>query len=139
MERKACSIRVISRQKMGPDIDETIEETSGIFLERAGKKYISYKRSFEGGSCDVLLTVSMTHLLQSQQGDIVSHMEFVPGQRTLSAYQTPMGKLDLSVFTRGYSLKQVKNSLTIDMEYDLMTGSEPISTHMIIEVELPED
>ncbi len=139
MERQACRVRVISRQKMGPDTDETIEEMKGAFLERGGKKYISYKRSFEGGSCDVLLTVTMTQLLQAQQGDIISRMEFVAGQRTINTYQTPMGKLDLSIFTRRYSVKQVKNSLTIDMEYDLITGAEPIATHMIIEVELPAD
>lgn len=132
MAQIPCSIKVHSRQVMGHDRDETIEEYEGAFMDRADKKYLSYKRDDGECHCSVLLCFTGDRLVLKQQGDINSVMEFQAGKKTVNEYGTPAGKLMLSLFTRELEIWQGKDNIDILMDYDLITGGEPIQNRMHI-------
>ena len=122
MIEKKCEIKVCSKQKMGKETETTEVVYPGKFIDRGEKKYISYKRSTEDGEVDCLLSYSKGQMAMSQQGGVRSKMEFVPGKTTSNAYMTPLGNMNLPVYTRGFSIDEKTDRIDIMVDYDIATG-----------------
>ena len=64
-----------------------------------------------------------------------SKMNIFPGKKTEYMYSTPMGNLNLSIFTREYQVSDFENKIKLVIDYDLLTGGEAIRISMNIEIE----
>lgn len=131
-----CQVVVESRQKMGEDTNVSVETCDGLFMERSGSKYISYKRKTEDGEVTALITLSFNEMSISQKGSLNTSLRFVPKERTSNEYGTPQGIINIDIFTKNYQVFHLKESLKIQLEYDLITGFDPITTDMVITVKM---
>ena len=136
MTESKCIINLKSVQKMGADKDINNEQYEGTIATRGDKKYLSYKRPTEDGLINCLISFSRKSLTLTQKGKLNSKLELIPGQETLNVYSTQVGTLDLRLYTRHYSLVETKDLIKILLDYDIITGTDPIQTAMDIVVEL---
>jgi uncharacterized beta-barrel protein YwiB (DUF1934 family) len=120
---------------MGRDKEETTEKYEGSFMDRGGKKYISYKRKTEDGEVDCLISYDRKGLTLTQKGALKSKLELILGQKTNNEYSTPMGALNLPIFTRRFDLRETASSAVLVIDYDIVAGGDPIITKMEIEIE----
>ena len=136
MAGSKCNIILKSTQKMGADKECTEESYVGSFMDRAGKKYLTYTRASEDGEIDCLISFDRKSLTMTQRGGLNSKLELVPGQQTENIYGTPMGDLTIHIFTRHYQVVETKETIKILLDYDIVTGAEPIETSMDILISL---
>ena len=130
-----CKIKLHSKQQMGADQEITEETYSGSYIDRGDKKYISYKRQSEEGEIDCLISFNHRSMTMNQKGALNSKLLLEPGKKTDNAYSTPVGTLSLQIFTRHYQVVESKNEVKLIIDYDIVTGTEPISTSMDILIE----
>ncbi len=135
MQGNTCKITLHSCQRMGADKDVTDEVYQGNYIDRGGKKYISYKRSTEDGEIDCLISFDRKSMTLTQKGTLNSKLELIPGQETTNVYGTPMGNLNLKIFTRHYQVIETEGTAKLIIDYDIITGPDAIQTEMDILVE----
>lgn len=135
MEKNHCKIRLQSRQKMGADDETTNQEYIGEMAERNDRRYLSYQRSSEDGDISCLISFDRRSLSMTQKGALNSKLELFPGKQTENIYSTPMGDLNLPIFTRNYQVVELGNKIKLVLDYDIITGGDPIRTSMDIEIE----
>lgn len=129
-----CEVFLESRQKMNGETENSKENYTGNLIERETKKYLSYKRKTEDGEIDCLLSFNRKGITISQKGQLNSKLELIPGQKTVNAYATPMGTLNLEVYTRRFELVESEGSIKIVIDYDIVLGGDAIQTNMDIRV-----
>ncbi|MBR5637710.1 MAG: DUF1934 domain-containing protein [Pseudobutyrivibrio sp.] len=134
MEKNQCKIHLQSRQKMGEDDETTNQEYLGEIAERDGRRYLSYQRSSEDGDISCLISFDRRKLSMTQKGALNSKLELMPGKKTENIYSTPMGDLNLAIFTREYQVTETSEGIKLILDYDIITGGEPIRTSMDIEI-----
>lgn len=135
MEKKNCIIHLNAIQKMGSDVEKTNQEYIGELAEKEDKRYLTYKRESEEGDISCLLTFDRRSMSLTQRGAMNSKMNVFPGKKTEYIYSTPMGNLNLSIFTREYQVSDFENKIKLVIDYDLITGGEAIRISMNIEIE----
>ena len=135
MEKKNCKIHLKAIQKMGKDVETTDQEYIGELAEKEDKRYLTYKRGSEEGDISCLLTFDRRSMALTQRGAMNSKMNVFPGKKTEYIYSTPMGNLNLSIFTREYQVSDFENKIKLVIDYDLITGGEAIRISMNIEIE----
>lgn len=135
MEKKNCIIHLNAIQKMGSDVEKTNQEYIGELAEKEDKRYLTYKRGSEEGDISCLLTFDRRSMSLTQRGAMNSKMNVFPGKKTEYIYSTPMGNLNLSIFTREYQVSDFENKIKLVIDYDLLTGGEAIRISMNIEIE----
>ena len=133
-----CDIYLRSKQKMGNEVETSEEQYEGTYIDRGDKRYLSYKRKIEGGQVDCMISFVGNRLTMTQKGDIHSKLEFSPGCRTNNAYSTPMGTMNLTVFTKRLVIEQKDKTIKLLIDYDLEAGGEPINTVIEITAELKQ-
>ena len=129
-----CTIKLESHQSMAGERETSIEEYEGSFASRNDKKYLTYKRITEDGQVNCLITFDRKSFSLTQKGAIDSKLLIVPGQETHNTYGTPMGTLELKIYARRYQIVETKDQVKIFLDYDIVTGDEPIETTMDITV-----
>lgn len=135
MEKKNCIIHLNAIQKMGSDVEKTNQEYIGELAEKEDKRYLTYKRGSEEGDISCLITFDRRSMSLTQRGAMNSKMNVFPGKKTEYIYSTPMGNLNLSIFTREYQVSDFENKIKLVIDYDLLTGGEAIRISMNIEIE----
>ena len=131
-----CEIYLRSKQQMGKQVETSEERYEGTFIDRGDKRYLSYKRKIEDGQVDCMISFVGNRLTMTQKGHIHSKLEFSPGSRTNNTYSTPMGNMNLTVFTNRLVIEQKDKTIKLHMDYDLEVGGEPINTVIDITAEL---
>ncbi|MCR5196239.1 MAG: DUF1934 domain-containing protein [Pseudobutyrivibrio sp.] len=134
MAGNKCTINLLSKQKMGGEQEQNQESYSGSFMDREGKRFLSYKRITEDGQIDCLIAFDRKSLTMTQKGVLNSKLELIPGTKTRNVYGTPMGDLSIQIYTRHYQVIETQMTIKILLDYDIVTGAEPIETSMDIEI-----
>ena len=134
MIKNQCKIHLQSRQKMGPDDETTNQEYVGELAERDDRRYLSYQRLSEDGEISCLISFERRSLSMTQKGALNSKLELMPGKKTENVYSTPMGDLNLEIFTRTYNVLEMDGVIKLQLDYDILTGGDPIRTSMDIEI-----
>ncbi len=134
MAGNKCTIHLKSRQKMGDETEQNQESYQGSFMDREGRRFLTYKRNTEDGEIDCLISFDRKNLTMTQRGALNSKLELIPGKQTVNRYGTSMGDLSIQIYTRHYQVIEMKDNIKILLDYDIVTGSEPIETSMDIEI-----
>ena len=132
MAGQKCKVNLNSIQNMGGEQEHIMDQYSGTFMERDDRRYVSYSRNSEDGQIDCLITFDRRSLFMTQKGALRSKLELMPGKQTTNEYNTPFGMINLQVFTRRYEVVEQKNGLKLIIDYDIITGPNPIETKMEI-------
>lgn len=132
MAGQKCKVNLTSIQKMGGEQEHIMDQYTGTFMERDNRRYVSYSRNSEDGQIDCLISFDRRGLSMSQKGALRSKLELMPGKQTSNEYNTPFGMINLQVFTRRYEVVEQHNGLKLIIDYDIITGPNPIETKMEI-------
>jgi uncharacterized beta-barrel protein YwiB (DUF1934 family) len=110
--------------------DDPIEVINvGSYSIVNGKEYIKYEETIEGQSkkCSGLIKIAGNTVEITKKGNVTAHLSFVPGEKTMTFYETPYGSLYLGVFARCVEMERTEDKLSIHIEYALELNYEQIS------------
>lgn len=100
---------------------------SGVELERNHCRFLSFSHQTQEGSIQYLLKCSKHEIQLTQKGDISSQMMFIPNKTTHCNYQTPMGTLSFTIYTRSVVIEATQ----LNIEYELYQQDQLVSTQQI--------
>lgn len=111
--------------------DEEVIEVINVGTYRIvnGKEYVKYEEVYEGegGSCTNLIRIDTDSVEITKKGAVVAHLSFKRGQKTMTAYDTPYGKLYLGIFARDIVVDRSEDKIRILIDYSMELNYEQIS------------
>lgn len=111
--------------------DEEVIEVINVGTYRIvnGKEYVKYEEVYEGegGSCTNLIKIDTDSVEITKKGAVVAHLSFKRGQKTMTAYDTPYGKLYLGIFARDIVVDRSEDKIRILIDYSMELNYEQIS------------
>lgn len=112
------------------DSDEPIEVINvGSYSVVNGKEYIKFDEIYEGTEqkCTSLIKIADSSVEITKKGPVTAHMSFIPGEKTMTFYETPYGNIYLGIFAREVDMKRSSDKLSICIDYALELNYEQIS------------
>ena len=121
-------IQLIDGEESGIELMVT-----GNYYQKNGKHYIQYEESVEGfqGTIKNMLKLTPYSLDMIKKGLTNTRMLFEKDKKTISAYSTPMGSMDLGIYTNRFEIEETKDFLKVDVGYALDINYEHISDSRI--------
>lgn len=107
-------------QEVGePEITEL--ETTGVLYEKNGNIYIKYKEYMEEiiEPVDNILKFDDDMFQVTKKGGINSVMSFGRDKSCEVHYLTPMGPINMNIFTERYSMEETGRGYNIDIGYSI--------------------
>lgn len=95
------SVTSVQRDETGKD-EKISLETPGVYGEKDGMRYVSYKETKLAGLEGTTTTLQMydDHVSLIREGTFLQEQEYRVGCPSVSQYRTPMGDLEVLVETR---------------------------------------
>lgn len=127
---KGLQLMAQSEQQLYDEDEEAIEIINvGSYSIVNGKEYIKYEEVYEGEKqkCTSLIRISYGAVEITKRGAVTAHLSFVPGQKTMTFYETPYGNIYLGVFSRDVDIERGQDSLKINIDYALELNYEQVS------------
>lgn len=112
------------------DDDEPVEVINvGSYSVVNGKEYIKYDEVYEGTTqkCSSLIKIADHAVEITKKGPVTAHMSFIPGEKTMTFYETPYGNIYLGIFARQVDIERTQDKLTIHIDYALELNYEQVS------------
>jgi uncharacterized beta-barrel protein YwiB (DUF1934 family) len=136
------NVKIKIRGEQGEQ-DNAVEVVSvGKMYEEDGFVCLSYDEVVDEEETGVVQTVKNLLKINENQVEVIkkgpakNHMVFVPGQTTFSYYSTPVGELEVSIFTETINKITRDDGFSLDMQYQLEMNQMFVSDSNInIEVE----
>lgn len=136
-------LRIRGVQIQGEEDEDNVEVVSvGQMCERDGFTCITYEEVIaEDENHNVQIAKNLLKIRDEQvevikKGTVASHMIFVPEQTTYTYYSTPMGELEIGIFTKEMICEKKERGFRLKMRYNLEMNNTFISQcHIDIEVE----
>jgi uncharacterized beta-barrel protein YwiB (DUF1934 family) len=123
---KEVKLRIRGVQQQGSDEEDNVEVISvGQMYEEGGFTCISYDEVVAEEENGVVQTMKNLLKVRDDQVEVLkegpteSHMVFVPEQTTYSYYSTPVGELEISIFTNRIEKIPMNSGFELRMQYDL--------------------
>lgn len=110
--------------------DEAIEIINiGSYRVVNGKEYIKYEEIYEGEprKCTSLIRIAGGAVEITKKGAVTAHLSFVPGQKTMTFYETPYGNIYLGIFSRDVDIRRTDDIIRINIDYALELNYEQVS------------
>ncbi len=100
-----------------PEVTEL--ETTGVLFEKDGSTYIKYKEYMDDTDIPVenLLKFDENSLQLTKRGSINSVMAFNREKSCAVHYITPVGPVNMNIFTEEYNIKNTDEGCNIDIQY----------------------
>lgn len=116
-------IVTVTGSQRGADGEESrIELTAaGTSREKNGVRYVTYKDGEASGMARTatLLKICSDRLCLVRTGTVEQRQDFCPGRKSCGSYRTPLGELQLGIFTRLFTADSAGGVLTVEVVYDL--------------------
>ena len=127
-------LRVRGIQMQGEATEDNVEVVSvGQMYEKDGFTCLTYDEvvdESEGGALQVvnnLMKIRDDQVEVIKKGPTESHMVFVPERTTYTYYSTPVGELEISIFTKQIERIQMANGFHLMLQYNLEMNQTFIS------------
>lgn len=127
-------LRVRGVQMQGEATEDNVEVVSvGQMYEEEGFLCLKYDEVVDESESGVVQVVHNLMKIRDDQVEVIkngpteSHMVFVPGRATYTYYSTPLGELEVSIFTRQIQKEQKSNGFRLLLQYDLEMNQTFIS------------
>ena len=112
------------------DEDDPVEVINvGRYRIINGKEYIKYDEVLEGTTkkCTSTIKIAGNSVEVTKKGPVTAHLSFVPGEKTMTFYETPYGNIYLGIFSRSVDMQRTEDKLTISIDYALELNYEQVS------------
>lgn len=127
-------LRVRGVQMQGEEAEDNVEVVSvGQMYEKDGFTCLTYEEvvgESEGGALQIvnnLMKIRDDQVEVIKKGPTESHMVFVPERTTYTYYSTPVGELEISIFTKQIERIQMANGFHLMLQYNLEMNQTFIS------------
>ena len=118
-------VKIKIRGEQGEN-DDSVEVVSiGQMFHENGFLCLTYDEVVDEEETGVVQVVKNTIKISDEQVEVIkkgpsqSHMVFVPDQTTFTYYSTPLGELEVSIFTDEIQKISNDNGFTLSMHYQL--------------------
>lgn len=136
-------LRVRGVQLEGEPEEDNVEVVSvGQMYEEDGFLCLNYDEVVDENESGVVQVVKNLMKIRDDQVEVIkkgpteSHMVFVPDQATYTYYSTPVGELEVSIFTKHIKREQREDGFRLQLKYDLEMNQTFVSKCSVdIEVE----
>ncbi len=136
-------LKIHGTQKHGEEENDDVEVVCiGKMYDSDGFMCITYDEVIEGEPNGLVETATNMVKIRDDQVEVIkngqmkSHLIFVPNQATFSYYSTPFGELEVSVHTKKLEKTEQEKGFRLVIQYDLDLNHNFISSCMVdIEVE----
>lgn len=127
-------LRVRGVQMQGETTEDNVEVVSvGQMYEKDGFLCLNYEEVVDESESGVVQVVKNLMKIRDDQVEVIkkgpteSHMVFVPDRATYTYYSTPIGELEVSIFTKQIQREQRANGFRLVLQYDLEMNQTFIS------------
>lgn len=127
-------LRVRGAQLQGGGPEDTVEVVSvGQMYEKDGFLCLNYEEVVDENESGVVQVVKNLMKIRDDQVEVIkkgptkSHMVFVPERSTYTYYSTPIGEIEVSIFTRQIQREKTTNGFHLMLQYDLEMNQTFIS------------
>lgn len=118
----------------GEDPEDNVEVVSiGQMYQEDNYVCLAYDEVVDESDSGVVQVVKNLMKISDNQVEVIkkgpseSHMVFVPDQTTYTYYTTPLGELEVSIFTKEILREERENGFHLVLRYDLEMNSTFIS------------
>ncbi len=118
--------------------DDSVEVVSmGQMYEKDGFVCLTYEEVVDEEETGVVQVVKNMIRISEEQVEVIkkgpaqSHMVFVPDQTTFTYYSTPLGELEVSIFTDEIERITSDNGFSLNMQYQLEMNQTFISNSSV--------
>lgn len=111
------------------DEDEVEVVTSGKYLHKNGKHYISYEEVLEGmdGTIQNLIKVDEDGMEVTKRGLTNVHMVFEKDKKNVTYYETPFGNLLVGIAATNIAVKNDEKNIDVTVNYALDVNYEHLA------------
>ena len=127
-------LRVRGVQMQGEATEDNVEVVSvGQMYEKDGFTCLTYEEVVGEGEGGALQVVNNLMKIRDDQVEVIkigpteSHMVFVPERTTYTYYSTPVGELEISIFTKQIERIPMANGFHLMLQYNLEMNQTFIS------------
>lgn len=124
--------------------EENMEVVSvGQMYEKDGFVCLNFEEVVDESESGVVQVVKNLMKIRNDQVELIkrgpteSHMVFVPDRATYTYYSTPLGELEVSIFTKQIQRQQKPNGFRLVLEYDLEMNQTFI-TQCCVDIEVEQ-
>lgn len=118
--------------------DDSVEVVSmGQMYEKDGFVCLTYEEVVDEEETGVVQVAKNMIRINEEQVEVIkkgpaqSHMVFVPDQTTFTYYSTPLGELEVSIFTDEIERITSDNGFSLNMQYQLEMNQTFISNSSV--------
>lgn len=130
----AQEVKLRVRGIQGEGTEDNVEVVSvGQMYEEDGFLCLAYDEVVDESDSGVVQVVNNLMKIRENQVEVLkegpteSHMVFVPNETTYTYYSTPIGELEVSIFTKEIKRTEQENGFHLVLRYDLEMNSTFIS------------
>lgn len=130
----AQEVKLRVRGIQGGDGDNNVEVVSvGQMYEEDGALCLVYDEVVDENDSGLVQVVNNRMKIRDNQVEVIkegpmeSHMVFVPNETTYTYYSTPLGELEVSIFTKQIKKTEKSNGFHLVLRYDLEMNAALIS------------
>ena len=119
------NLLAIAKYGQAPDYPIQFMTQGTLSMGEAGSAVLKYQETQQdeetGEVTTALITLSLekNRVTMTRQGDYSNTMVFVPDRRFEGVYQTPFGKMDMAVFSRGVHCEIGEEKGSVHLKYQL--------------------
>ncbi len=131
------TIKIKDTHIIDGDKESSATVVQGNFTFAADGYKVRYKESGEGyEGCFVTLSVEGQKVTMNRKGNLTTEMIMEKGKRHTCAYATPVGVMDLGVYTNDVKSDVTENGGTLSFSYSLWADGQHLSDNsLVIEIQ----
>ena len=122
-------VTIKGMQMMPEDQDEVEIVTSGKYLKKGNKHYITYEEVVEGmeGTIQNLIKMDENGMEVTKKGLTNVHMVFEKDKIHMTPYETPYGELLLGIYTKDLKVEESDDRINIRINYELDINGDKVA------------
>lgn len=123
-------VSIKGMQVLEMDAEDEVEVvTSGKYLHKNGKHYISYEEVMEGmeGTIQNLIKVDADGMEVTKRGLTNVHMVFEKDKKNVTYYETPFGNLMVGIAATNIAVKNDEKNIDVTVNYALDVNYEHLA------------
>ncbi|MCM3442950.1 MULTISPECIES: DUF1934 domain-containing protein [Bacillaceae] len=133
-ESTPIQIHVLSEIRKEHEQDkETIEmNTAGEQFLKGNTVYLRYDEEHELGSVKTTVKIAPEEVMVMRSGAVTMKQRFIQGQKTMTDYATPFGKLQLEINTNSLTIDKTELEDRLVILYDLQIDENEKHVHKLM-------
>ncbi|WP_078432037.1 DUF1934 domain-containing protein [Metabacillus halosaccharovorans] len=133
-ESTPIQIHVLSEIRKEHEQDkETIEmNTTGEQFLKGNTVYLRYDEQHELGSVKTTVKIAPEEVIVMRSGAVTMKQRFIQGQKTMTDYATPFGKLQLEINTNSLTIDKTELEDRLVILYDLQIDENEKHVHKLM-------